>query len=105
MPILVQLHKSYSDEFVCEAFAVYDSFKEYKAWLDEVTNYITLSRKEGKTADYFFGTNEFLEFNSLDDLNDSITVDHVSTVEAEFLVSRFGKRFGTGDVIFDPDYL
>lgn len=104
MPKLVKLNTDYSDEFNVECFAVIkdDSFDSWEAKLLGHNEYIN----------FYFGTNEELNWSSGSDLLDelsieSITEAHADTLKALFPASDNGlgiiAEFGTGCYVFSLD--
>jgi hypothetical protein len=95
--LLVKFKGDYGDEFDCQEFAVFDSQENYDRWINGYTKYF--SENNGSTAEVYFGTNEYLEFNSLDDLMSQLEIHEITDEEADIFTKYFGNRsFGTSGV-------
>lgn len=93
MNFLIKFDQDWADEFQCQQFRIVEldcssaakGIKKIKAAIKE-----TLDR----TAELYFGTNEFYETLAL--TVEDFEVDFVSAITAEVLTSRLGTTFGTG---------
>jgi hypothetical protein len=52
----------------------------------------------------YFGTNEYIQFNSFADYRDSIEVTRLTEAEASFLRTMFGEYYGLYIFIDPQDY-
>jgi 23S rRNA A2030 N6-methylase RlmJ len=97
MPLLAKSSFDYGDEFDCECFTTFDNRAEYDEWLESVQRQLD----EENTIEHYFGTNEALQINSVEEVEDSIELIEITPEEQRILKKLFGNgSFGTGD-IFD----
>jgi hypothetical protein len=87
--VLVKFSGNYGDEFDCEEFNVFESQAAADAWIDIFENYID----QNGSAKVYFGTNEFLEFNHVDDLLNDLEIFDISGK------SIFNKKYTNVSVI------
>lgn len=93
--VLVKFIGNYGDEFDCEEFNVFESQAAADAWIDIFENYID----QNGSAKVYFGTNEFLEFNHVDDLLNDLEIFDITDEEALVFEKYFGGiSFGTSGV-------
>lgn len=100
MPLLAKSSYDYCDEFDCECFMTFDTRKDYDEWLAAIQNQLN----EEMTIEHYFGTNEALQINSVQEVEDSIELIEISKEEQKVIKKLFGDgSFGTGN-IFDIGY-
>lgn len=101
MPILAIATNDYADEFDCKCFKVFPSGDSYAKWLSDV-EYLFEQRGE---IEFYFGTNEFLEFSNFQDFVRNIEAQEITQDEHDSMLALFNRRsFGTGN-IFDIETL
>lgn len=104
MPKLIKLNKDYCDEFDVKCFAVIkdDCFDSWEAKLEAYDTEIN----------FYFGTNEELNWRSGTDLLEEVIIEDITEVQAEALKvlfpaydNRLGiiAEFGTGCYVFALD--
>jgi len=83
MPILLKFQKDYADEFDVYGFEVIteEKWEQYKQVFKH-TEY---------PQEYYFGTNEFVEFENEKDVLDNVVVIEITESQAELLRQLFGK--------------
>jgi hypothetical protein len=97
--LLVKSCVDYSDEFDCLEFAVMTQ-SDYDAWVKRATKAIAVE------DEFYFGTNEALQFSSFDELFSSLIITEITDEEFATLEKLFGPKyewqdfvsFGTGSV-------
>lgn len=76
--VLVRFEANWADEFDVEGFAVMDS-DEFLAWIKRVPD----------QYEFGFGTNQSIEFDSVDDFKRCVTVHAIPREQAQFLFEVF----------------
>lgn len=103
MPLLAKSSFDYGDEFDCECFITFDNRADYDEWLESVQRQLD----EESTIEHYFGTNEALQIDSVEEVEDSIELIEITVEEQRTLKKLFGNgSFGTGnifDVGFPPE--
>lgn len=94
--LLVQGSCDYSDEFDCR-FLCYMTSDEWEKDKAAAQLYF----EENGTAEVYFGTNEWLEFDSYEDWEDCFTVTEISKSTFKEMKAIIPYAFGTGVGIFD----
>lgn len=102
--VLIKFNANYSDEFDLESFWVtteedYDKFVK-----------TAIKNKDNIRSEYYFGTNEAIYFEDVDDLLNSFEKVIISKEFAEGLLDHFGEFYGTfpigylvESILFDPE--
>lgn len=88
--LLIKLDLNYGDEFDTESLWL-TTLKEYEEFLDileEFKNNITEYRE------IYFGTNEFIYFDSYEHVLDSLTTTLLTEQEYNILLKHIGKSYG-----------
>lgn len=85
---LVQVSFDYADEFQCEEFQVM-SEEKYEAWIKQIKSLIK------EDDEFYFGTNEYLEFESFEEFNEGLTVYDITEEEYQIFQKYFPHSFGT----------
>lgn len=97
--VLVKVSADYADEFQCEEFKVFTQ-EEFNKFIEYYKNYFD----ENNEAEIYFGTNEFLIFESFTEFYDCLSVSEITDEEASVIQKLFGDySFGTSGV-FSVDY-
>lgn len=87
---LVKVSFDYADEFQCQEFKMMTT-EEYDDWIKDIEERINDGENE-----FYFGTNEFLEFESFDDFKDGLTVYDLPKEDYNiFSKYFFSSSFGT----------
>jgi hypothetical protein len=86
--VLVMLNYCWADEFNVDAF-----------WVTTETEYDSLLKKLSKCEindgyEFYFGTNEYITFDSTEELINSLTVQSLSREEAAAITNNIGEEFG-----------
>jgi hypothetical protein len=97
MKQLVKFHYSYADEFYCQEFKIFNSENEYNEWINTIKTHI-----ENSSVEFYFGTNEYHEFNSMNKFLNCITSTAISNTESDIISNLIGPKFGTGGM-FDVE--
>lgn len=93
--VLVKFSDEYNDEFTCQEFTVFDSQEDLDNLISKYDNRI----QTNGVAKVYFGTNEFLEYYSVDQFLNTLNVFEITDQEAEVFKKFFGQTsFGTGCV-------
>lgn len=97
-PLLIKLHRNWADEFDVEGFVVMDA----SAWEEHKALAKVEFEKKGSIERYF-GTNESLDFGSLEDYLDSFAVLELTMEEYEvfkkfFLVKGYSWEYPKGKI-------
>ena len=83
---LVVFQKNYADEFDVYGFTIMDA-KEFNDFqLDVNTSEYPVEK--------YFGTNEYIEFNDVEEVFESLSITDISGEQEDFIESRFGESFG-----------
>lgn len=95
MPVLLNQKIDWADEFDIEGFEIMDEdqWVEYQEALTEAEYPI----------EQYFGTNEFVEFESFEDLMRSISVKFISENEKEILTRLLDVKYGSYGVTAIPE--
>lgn len=91
MKKLILYEDNYADEF--DVYGMSIVTEEFWNW------YIETARRlfeQGKGIEYSFGTNEFVEYNSLSDFMSCFTVKNIPEEHAEIVKMYFGENYGEG---------
>ena len=99
MPYLAKYVANYADEFYCEEFCIFNNFSEYIDFIRRIELII-----ESDDTEFYFGTNEYIEYVHIDELEKDIELIKISEDEATIFRNYFGKfrknsRFGTGPLL------
>ena len=109
MPVVITIDECFADEFNCEKFWIFteDEVKRYNITAiingegipyaedgeDKVSNPVW----EGE---HYFGTNQSLVFETIEDWQRQFKIRSISQEEYEFLKGLLGEEFGTGPNYF-----
>lgn len=94
--LMVQAYGNWSDEFDLEEFYIFNSQEDFDEWVEEVRERINSGKVE-----FYFGTNECVEYHTVEDLLQDLEVKEVSYEELEVLLKFFPhRRFGLSGVFF-----
>jgi len=101
MALLVKFYGKYSDEFDCCEFVVYRDAKDFERWKERMKVLFDLNG----TTEFYFGTNEMLTYENLEDVMRDVEVIEITDIEFQvfqrlFHVDYMGMIcYGLGGVI------
>ena len=98
--MLVKMNKDYADEFDVKGFfcCTLEQWNEYKT-----AAYKMIS--EHPEQEYYFGSNEFLEFDSSHEFDEAFVATEISDAEYETMMKLFGSPYATWVTFgFTPDF-
>lgn len=96
--LLVKLNMSYA-EFEVDAFWV-TTQQEYDQFLKKVSNY-----DWSESDEIYFGTNEWINFYSTDELIDSLEVTPITQEFYSQLIAHFGETYGLISIPYLAEYI
>jgi hypothetical protein len=99
MPILVKAQFDYADEFDCYEFNVFETQEKFDKWVEDVKSNIDNERTE-----FYFGTNEYIEIENMEDFHRGIEVQTISEEEYAVFRKYFRGSFGTGPMFSIDNY-
>jgi hypothetical protein len=83
---LIKLSSCWADEFDVDGFAVYSNDKYYK-WL-KLVDMVEFP------AEWYFGTNEALEWETKEDFMCDVHVEDICDDDARAIIDNFGTEYG-----------
>lgn len=83
---LLRFYDNYCDEFDIEGFVVVDGI-ELSEWMAAMEK-LRESMKNGKSFEFYFGTNEWVEYEEYEEFADCFTCTPISMEEAQFLRTK-----------------
>jgi hypothetical protein len=86
MHYLVKLRKNYADEFDVYGFAVLTE-EEWVTFQQQV-------RDDFSYSEHYFGTNEYLEWDSAEQYLKSLEVKEIDEIAYAVLINLFGQEYG-----------
>ena len=86
--LLVKLNYCWADEFDVEALWM-TTEKEYNKFIDQLDKCIINDGTE-----IYFGTNEYISFESTEELKESLSIQEVSDSFYDEFIYRIGKEYG-----------
>lgn len=86
---VVRFNSNYADEFDVEGIRIFDDWKEYQETMKKDVSY---------PHEFYFGTNEQLEFESYEDLMQSMQATRITQDQA-LVIANF-----VGDIGYFPEY-
>lgn len=90
MQLLIKFTGNWADEFDVDGFQVMEAQK----WLDHLEE---VQEKVQFPYEHYFGTNEFIEFESFEEYRSYFHVTNISDGDAEFLKEKFDVgKYGYG---------
>ena len=104
MPILVKYEDNYADEFDIAGFKIFETNDHYIKWSEEVEHafyFDDCDLVRTGPVEIYFGTNEFVSFETIKDYQKCLEVKEISAYEADLLESLIGADYG---IFIDPSY-
>lgn len=94
---LLQFCDNYCDEFDVEGFVVIDGiqFSEWLGVMQKLSEYM----KGGKSFEYYFGTNEWIEYEDYNEFFNCFTCTPISVEEGKFLKDKFIGEYSSFGII------
>ena len=86
--LLIKLDYYWADEFACDSLWV-TTQEEYDTWKAKLSECVI----DGSTEIYF-GTNEYINFESKEELFNSLVVTEITSSVHSFIIALIGKTFG-----------
>lgn len=84
---LLKYADNWADECDLEGFAVLTA-DELSRWVHAMED-MDIYLSKGYTYDYYFGTNEWIDYQNFEELSSRFTKEEISISEAKFLQSKF----------------
>lgn len=102
--LFISANVDWADEFSCEAFQV-TTEEAHNKYLERVELGLTYN----EDAEFYFGTNEALQFTDFHDFKRQLTVKEITKEQADVILKTFGMKlhdhWGTGSgSIFDCEF-
>ena len=100
---LLQFHDCYCDEFDVDGFVVIDGirFSEWLAEMQKLSEYM----RDGASFYYYFGTNEWLEYEDYNEFFNCFTCTPISAEEGKFLRDKVIGANTSFGIIPSPEYI
>lgn len=93
MAIIVQWGGNWADEFDYDGFCIYKDKSEWEETLRKAKAYV----EDNPGIELYYGTNEYIEFDSPEELDRLCTVTNITEAERKTIEKFFGSSGGLID--------
>ena len=96
---LVTESGNYADEFNLEAMQIFEGETEAEVLDSVFEDRLSDEEDDEWPKEFYFGTNECIEYDSKEELYDSVSITEITKEEYDTINKLLGTSFGTGAIL------